>query len=587
MDDDTRKFLRTCFETFDFPEAARLNLWTLEDKRSAWFHPHDLDNACRHAAAQNAKNCYIGVYLAPRDMGADHRCEKGDVAGIYGLWLDVDVAGPAHSKPRLPLNKIEAREALALAELLPTIVVDSGHGLQGWWLFKEPWLFGSDAERLEAQAMSDSWQVMMRSRMARRHWSLDGTADLSRVLRLPGTINHKTTPLPVKIIEFNHTVRYDPADFRDMLPVAAGIAQAHAKGCIDFSVVDGAKPDYEKFGLIMRSKRFADTWEKKRTDLDDQSDSGYEQSLSTLAAINGWTAQEIIDMLIAFRAKHGGKEKCSGYYQKTLEKAFAATVKMKEESEVVRVREKMEESALEDTIKRLEQSRKPPAVTPETNGQPYAHEATPGTAPAAARPETAPIQDLGSMKAAALRQLSDLLGVNVIRFIRHPGGRKVLFRMVLDEGSILLGGPEVLQSRILMERRTIALAKKLIKKHKRGWDKIATLILGVCEDDHTGHEADELTLTTSWVEDYLTIQSIADNVDDGVKTQSPFRDEAGVIWFFGPAFRDWLRVNRNKKLTANEMGAALRASGFSPKAYPVTILGNPTTRSAWAELVKK
>lgn len=57
----------------------------------------------------------------------------------------------------------------------------------------------------------------------------------------------------------------------------------------------------EKFSCLLRNRRFAATWERRRDDLQDRSPSGYDLSLASQAVTVGWADQEIVDLLIAFR----------------------------------------------------------------------------------------------------------------------------------------------------------------------------------------------------------------------------------------------------------------------------------------------
>ena len=62
-----------------------------------------------------------------------------------------------------------------------------------------------------------NWSTASRRRSRKRAeahgWEIDGTADLARVLRLPGTINRKLDPVPVKIIALDPTRRYQTDSF--------------------------------------------------------------------------------------------------------------------------------------------------------------------------------------------------------------------------------------------------------------------------------------------------------------------------------------------------------------------------------------
>jgi hypothetical protein len=90
-----------------------------------------------------------------------------------------------------------------------------------------------------------------------------------------------------------------------------------------------AKPPHEKLEILLANDdRFRDTWNRGRRDLHDQSASGYDMALATATAQAGWSEQEIANLLIAHRLKHGDDPKLrQDYYQRTIHKAMAATRK--------------------------------------------------------------------------------------------------------------------------------------------------------------------------------------------------------------------------------------------------------------------
>jgi len=96
---------------------------------------------------------------------------------------------------------------------------------------------------------------------------------------------------------------------------------------LDVDIHHDAVPPFEKFeALSAQHQRWKGTWEKTLRMPKDQSLSSYELSLADMAAKAQWTPQEIVDTLVAFRRKHGGDIKHTGYYQETLRVAaeFAA-----------------------------------------------------------------------------------------------------------------------------------------------------------------------------------------------------------------------------------------------------------------------
>src|SRR5262249_6203285 len=119
-------------------------------------------------------------------------------------------AGPGHTETDLPRSIEEAQAFLSAAmPLPPSLTVFTGGGLHAYWLFKETWRLEAGGERREAQLRLRHFQGRRRARARERGWKLESTADLARVLRLPGTWNRKTNkqtgepldPVLVRVLE--------------------------------------------------------------------------------------------------------------------------------------------------------------------------------------------------------------------------------------------------------------------------------------------------------------------------------------------------------------------------------------------------
>jgi hypothetical protein len=189
-------YLRTLWPD---PPDGYLLLWLLDGERSLWFPSSDLAAVAGAAAEHAARtDVYLGCALSPTDHGPKRRCKAAAVSALPGFWADIDIAGPAHKGKALPPD---LPNALALAHampLRPSLCVYSGHGVQPWWLFKEAWVFEGEADRKKAAELSRSWTARLLRLGAERGWTdLDNTSDLARILRLPGTLNHKTDVAPV------------------------------------------------------------------------------------------------------------------------------------------------------------------------------------------------------------------------------------------------------------------------------------------------------------------------------------------------------------------------------------------------------
>src|SRR5690349_21704860 len=136
MSSEASLFLQALFA--GKPDDLYLLLWTLPEKGSHWFQ--SIESAIQFAESLRARDLYVGVGLSGQDYGSAHRCLSNEVAGILGLWADLDLKSDAHPKTTLPATIDEAMKILP--DLFPpTFVIRTGNGIQAWWLFREPLLF--------------------------------------------------------------------------------------------------------------------------------------------------------------------------------------------------------------------------------------------------------------------------------------------------------------------------------------------------------------------------------------------------------------------------------------------------------------
>ena len=163
------------------------------------------------------RDTYFGIGLHREALGEGQRGTAARVSALPGLWADLDVKGEAHQANNLPPTGKDAMRITEAIPLKPTLIVHSGHGLQVWWLFKELWVFEGEDERKEAQELSRRFQATLKQRAKGYGWQMDGTHDISRVFRPPGTLNHKLKPVEVRVIRYDEGARYNPADFEQYL----------------------------------------------------------------------------------------------------------------------------------------------------------------------------------------------------------------------------------------------------------------------------------------------------------------------------------------------------------------------------------
>jgi predicted P-loop ATPase len=183
-------------------------------------HTHWVPAIKRHEAAlyavrmAAAHNVYFGVGLRGTKLKKG-RGTSPDVIAIPGLYVDIDIKHKVHKAQNLPASIEDALTILKVIPCEPTCIVDSGHGLHAYWLFRELWTFESEVERQRAARLNQRLQATLKAEAERHGWHLDGTADLARVLRIPGTYNRSVPDavMPVKTRHDDHARRWNPVDF--------------------------------------------------------------------------------------------------------------------------------------------------------------------------------------------------------------------------------------------------------------------------------------------------------------------------------------------------------------------------------------
>lgn len=278
---DPIEFLRFTFGD-DLP--GNLAFFTLPGERAYWLDPTDTEGIRRVIqSASPSSNVYI--CMSTQDRGAaeelwrqKHPQTGGDpttrgyadtAVAMPGVWADVDVRSAVHRGNHLPATKAEAFDLLTQFPLTPTIIWDTGYGLQALWLFREPWIFADARERDDGKVFMRRFTDALNERAQHRGWRIDPQVkDLARVLRLPGAYNRKvpSSPLLVHVVRVNSEARYNQGDFLPYFPVSSGKAKpftaptteeqqrilADARAALAFLIAD----DYDlwlKMGMALHS----------------------------------------------------------------------------------------------------------------------------------------------------------------------------------------------------------------------------------------------------------------------------------------------------------------------------------------------
>lgn len=213
-------FLRSLFghELLAGPDASApfhigVSAFPPKHGKHAW-HTSPENAAAWAMGEAGANNVYFRTTLVANPP-ATGRGDATVASALVGFHADIDIAHEVHTKTNLPPDEAAARKIIELVGLRPTIIVHSGHGLQAHWLLTEPWIFAEgDLER--ATELVKRFGATITACAESLGFGVDTVADLARILRLPGTVNRKAQPVPVRVLEENGP-RYDLADLEAIM----------------------------------------------------------------------------------------------------------------------------------------------------------------------------------------------------------------------------------------------------------------------------------------------------------------------------------------------------------------------------------
>lgn len=134
------------------------------------------------------------------------RGKDSDISTVTTLYADIDIKSKAHAQTALPNSVKEAEDFLNLLPLKPTIIVNLGNGLHAYWLLDTPVKIQSAKDQEYISSVFKRWSRLLSLKANELGWKLDNVSDLARVLRVPGSINHKLKNMAIcKVLGNNGT----------------------------------------------------------------------------------------------------------------------------------------------------------------------------------------------------------------------------------------------------------------------------------------------------------------------------------------------------------------------------------------------
>jgi hypothetical protein len=493
------------------PPELWVELWTPHDKHAK--STNTFEGVQKRVEAYRLGDLYFGVGLTPKDYGPNRRCPANERAGIGGFWADIDILGEGHKKKNLPPDLAAALNIVDGMPSRPTIVLQTGGGIHAWWLFHELWIFKDNQDRLLAAAKIRAWQEILRQIAQASGYDIDMTADLSRLLRVPNTVNTKYGT--------EVTVYYE--DGPELDPEIVHNLRAEIKEFINITRVEqhgDAEPPFVKFQALASSDpRFVLSWERQRGDFTDQSPSSYDMSLANMAEAAGWEDQEITDLLVASRRKHGDDLKRPDYYAITIAKARQRTSTL----------------------------------------------------------TSKPIDALARQGIADT--LSTTLGVPLKGILKYTG-EPARYVIQIDEKSIALGGVGNLIGQREFRLKLAEIYGHILPGFPAGqWQSIAQQLLNLCEESDAG--GDGVEMVGEWLRDYL--QNNLGESENHTNRDPFYGDygEGNTTYIYLDPFKMYLFLMMGERIPRRELGIMLKRHGASPVIVHIEYKGQRTTRSVW------
>jgi len=219
----TRGFLE---EIYKGCKDGYITLNTIPEKETFWFKVNELDKAEKKAAELGKKtNTFFGVNLRKKQLGLGLRGSDHDIHSVNVLYADIDVKGAAHAETALPETREIALQFMGSLPVKPSIIVWSGNGMHVYWLLNEPFIINSKQEMEQIKGIVSSWGRHINERAKILGWRIDSVYDIARILRIPGTLNHKLKDKSeCKVMESNGT-RYSIDTFKKYSSVSKPVEE--------------------------------------------------------------------------------------------------------------------------------------------------------------------------------------------------------------------------------------------------------------------------------------------------------------------------------------------------------------------------
>lgn len=297
--DNTKKaltYLKTLFHD------KRINIVAIDphnDNVTAITRPVGSDAIANFIEQYNGhRNIYYSVNT-PTDDAPDNKLKKHHIKEINAVWLDAD---PAKDKDFAAERKrlLQFAKDLAMGDNPPTVITDSGGGIQAFWFLDKP-VPATEDSRAEYEALS---------RGLADQYDTDRVQNIDRIMRVPYTWNIPGPKKKGREKSLAKCTKINPNRIADLSFITPSEAADTSETTLDYNQItlaDVKKPfDGEilaKFNeALSRNDKIDDLWTLKN-DFKDGDRSDRDFTLTKELKSEGFTLHEVA--VILWNYPHG------------------------------------------------------------------------------------------------------------------------------------------------------------------------------------------------------------------------------------------------------------------------------------------
>jgi len=188
-------FFKELYQYHNLSEDNYIELRTFESGNNRKFSKVDTIENSVNDFISSHNECYFGIALRNNNKSG----KKEDCSLLTTIYIDIDYGSEGHKKAPVFPDKDSAYQHILNVGIQPTAIVESGHGFHLYWFLDSP---------LELNAENTLMAENLMKYLADIYFA-DSTHDVSRIFRIPGSINNKQGHnLICTVLSSNYDLRY-------------------------------------------------------------------------------------------------------------------------------------------------------------------------------------------------------------------------------------------------------------------------------------------------------------------------------------------------------------------------------------------